>query len=322
MQSSPEPHAESHTGHGRTVAKVILLGEHSVVYGHPAVAVPLHSLHMNATVEPVEGPARLTCLDYDGPVDGAPERLASVVKALDVACAFAGRPTTGLHVSTQADFPPERGLGSSAAAAGAVVRAVLDAADVAASPLELFELTQEAERIAHGRPSGLDALTTAAPGPVYFRDGVGSTFEMDLAAWIVIADSGVTGRTRETVGDLRRRYDADPQGVGPLLDELGEIADGAVADLRAGDVDALGARMDAAQHLLADLGVSDDRLDALTAAARAAGAVGAKLTGGGRGGCVIALARTAGDAAAIAGALTEAGASDTWIHAPHLQEEA
>ncbi|MDN6259428.1 MAG: mevalonate kinase, partial [Corynebacterium sp.] len=245
MQSSPEPHAESHTGHGRTVAKVILLGEHSVVYGHPAVAVPLHSLHMNATVEPVEGPARLTCLDYDGPVDGAPERLASVVKALEVACVFAGRPTTGLHVSTQADFPPERGLGSSAAAAGAVVRAVLDAADVAASPRELFELTQEAERIAHGRPSGLDALTTAAPGPVYFRDGVGSTFEMDLAAWIVIADSGVTGRTRETVGDLRRRYDADPQGVGPLLDELGEIADGAVADLRAGDVDALGDRMDA-----------------------------------------------------------------------------
>lgn len=321
MKTSRAPH----TGHGRTVAKIILFGDHSVVYGRPAVAVPLHSLHMTATVEPAaspDEPSTLTCLGWSGPLTEAPDRLASVVKAVEVASQFAGKPSTGLHVSTQSDFPPERGMGSSAAAAGAVVRAVLDARHVAASPAELFDLTQEAERIAHGRPSGLDALTTASPTPVYFREGEGSALDMDLAAWIVIADSGVQGSTREAVGDVRRRYEEAPDTVVPLLDQLGTIAEDAAADLRTGDVDALGRKMDDAHRLLVDLGVSDDRLDALSAAARDAGAVGAKLTGGGRGGCVIALARTGEDAARVAAALTAAGASGTWIYAPHLEEAA
>ncbi|MEJ6549676.1 mevalonate kinase [Corynebacterium sp. USCH3] len=307
------------------MAKVILFGEHSVVYGHPAVAVPLHNLHMTATVErsatPTD-PSTLNCLDWHGSLDAAPAQLASVVEAVEVATDFAGHPDTGLHVTTQADFPPERGLGSSAAAAGAVIRAVLDAYGVPASPQQLFDLTQEAERIAHGHPSGLDALTTASPAPVYFRDGAGTALDMNLTAWIVIADSGQQGSTRETVGDVRRRYERAPESTGALLDRLGAIADGAVHDLRTDDAAALGQKMDDAQQLLADLGISSPRLDALTAAARDAGAFGAKLTGGGRGGCVIALARTREDADRIAAALTGAGASGTWIHAPHSEEVA
>lgn len=321
VKSSREPHV----GHGRTVAKVILFGEHSVVYGHPAVAVPLHNLHMTATVErsatPTD-PSTLNCLDWHGPLDAAPAQLASVVEAVEVATGFAGHPDTGLHVTTRADFPAERGLGSSAAAAGAVIRAVLDAYGVPASPQQLFDLTQEAERIAHGHPSGLDALTTASPAPVYFRDGAGTALDMNLTAWIVIADSGAQGSTRETVGDVRRGYETSPAQVGALLDQLGAIAERAAEDLRTGDVSALGEKMDDAHRLLAELGVSDDRLDAMTGAARDAGAVGAKLTGGGRGGCIIALARTADDAARIADSLTGAGASGTWIYAPHLEEAA
>ncbi|WP_420099528.1 mevalonate kinase [Corynebacterium sp.] len=307
------------------MAKVILFGEHSVVYGYPAVAVPLHNLHMTATVErsaTPTAPSTLNCLDWHGPLDAAPAQLTSVVEAVEVATGFAGHPDTGLHVTTQADFPPERGLGSSAAAAGAVIRAVLDAYDVQASPQQLFDLTQEAERIAHGHPSGLDALTTASSAPVYFRDGAGTALDMNLTAWIVIADSGAQGSTRETVGDVRRGYETSPAQVGALLDQLGAIAEGAAEDLRTGDVSALGEKMDDAHRLLAELGVSDDRLDAMTGAARDAGAVGAKLTGGGRGGCIIALARTADDAARIADSLTGAGASGTWIYAPHLEEAA
>lgn len=307
------------------MAKVILFGEHSVVYGHPAVAVPLHNLHMTATVRhaaAVTAPSTLNCLDWHGPLDAAPAQLASVVEAVKVATGFAGHPDTGLHVTTQADFPPERGLGSSAAAAGAVIQAVLDAYGVPASPQQLFDLTQEAERIAHGHPSGLDALTTASSAPVYFRDGAGTALDMNLTAWIVIADSGAQGSTRETVGDVRRGYETSPEQVGALLDQLGAIAEGAAEDLRTGDVSALGEKMNDAHRLLAELGVSDDRLDAMTGAARDAGAVGAKLTGGGRGGCIIALARTGDDAARIADSLTDAGASGTWIYAPHLEKAA
>lgn len=305
------------------MAKVILFGEHSVVYGLPAVAVPLLSLRMAAYVEPAGADAgTLTSLGWSGERADVPDRLAAVARAVDVATAFVGHPDARLHVRTESDFPPQRGLGSSAAAAGAVVRAVLDAYDVDATPQQLFDLTQDAERIAHGNPSGLDALTTASPTPVHFQGGVTTALEMNLQAWIVIADSGVEGSTREAVAEVRRQYEASPERTGVLLDTLGEITTGAVGDLGTGDVAALGEKMTGAHHVLVELGVSDDRLDALTVAALDAGAAGAKLTGGGRGGCVIALTATASDADRVAAALEKAGATATWQYAPHLQEVA
>ena len=120
-------------GQGRTWAKAILLGEHSVVYGHPAVAVPLHDLQMQATATPVSGPSTLNSLGYHGPMDESGSHFACVVRAFDAAREFAGCPGQCFEITTHSDFPHERGLGSSAAAAGAVIRAVLDACQRAAS---------------------------------------------------------------------------------------------------------------------------------------------------------------------------------------------
>ena len=313
-------HSFPHDGSGETWAKIILFGEHSVVYGHPALALPLHSLRMHADVRPIAGPTVLRSLGYAGPLADAGPRFAGVARAVEVALDYAGHPGAGLDIATSSDFPPERGLGSSAAAAGAVIRAVLNAFDIEAGGQELFELTQEAERVAHGRSSGLDAVATAARGPIHFHSGRMNLVRMDLAAHIVVADSGIHGSTRSAVSGVRRRYEHDHEHIGETLVGLGDLARRAVRDVRAGDALALGDEMNTAQRLLRRLGVSNSRLDALNRAAIEAGALGAKLTGGGLGGCVIALAGTEMVAERVRSALRRAGAVHTWVHSPQPTE--
>ncbi|WP_250310134.1 mevalonate kinase [Gardnerella sp. Marseille-Q2328] len=336
------------SGYGETCAKVILFGEHSVVYGHSAVALPLKNLRMRATVvrcnsvdsdisatnetsatsvtsttsvtfatgESTPNPdsqITLSCLGFTGKLSDIPPRFSSIRAAIREALKFAKWNGEPLHVTTKSDFPPERGLGSSAAAAGAVIRAILDYYGARASDDELFELTQAAERVAHGCSSGLDATATSASWPVRFKCGEFSRMDICMRAWLVLADSGCKGMTRSTVEGLRARLDAHPDEVGVQLDNLGAIAAEAEADLALGRVESMGVRMTRAHKILADLGVSTPQLDKLVRVACEHGALGAKLTGGGGGGCVIALADTAAAAERISAALREAGACGTWI---------
>ena len=331
-------------GYGETCAKVILFGEHSVVYGYSAIALPLKNLRMRATVTgcdlaggetaccetcetcaeipesadstiPLNSDSRITlsCLDFNGKLSEVPPRFSSVRTAIHAALEFAGRVGDSLHVVTESNFPPERGLGSSAASAGAVIRAILDYYKIRASENEIFALTQSAERVAHGRPSGLDATATSASWPVRFSSGEFSRMEINMRAWLILADSGCKGMTRVTVDALRARMDAKPDAVKNQLDELGTIANQAADDLALGRAADMGARMTRAHRILADLGVSTPQLDKLVRAALDHGALGAKLTGGGGGGCVIALADTETAAEQVGAALREAGACGTWI---------
>lgn len=322
------------SGYGETCAKVILFGEHSVVYGYSAIALPLKNLRMRATVTgrdlageenagcetgetsiPLNSDSRITlsCLDFNGKLSEVPPRFSSVRTAIHAALEFAGRVGDSLHVATESNFPPERGLGSSAASAGAVIRAILDYYKIRASEDEIFALTQSAERVAHGRPSGLDATATSASWPVRFSSGEFSRMEINMRAWLILADSGCKGMTRVTVDALRARMDEQPDAVKNKLDELGAIANQAADDLALGRAADMGARMTRAHRILTDLGVSTPQLDKLVRAALDHGALGAKLTGGGGGGCVIALADTEAAAEQVSAALRAAGACGTWI---------
>lgn len=322
------------SGYGETCAKVILFGEHSVVYGYSAIALPLKNLRMRATVTgrdvsceetagcetadstiPLNSDSRITlsCLDFNGKLSEVPPRFSSVRTAIHAALEFAGHVGDSLHVATESNFPPERGLGSSAASAGAVIRAILDYYKIRASEDEIFALTQSAERVAHGRPSGLDATATSASWPVRFSSGEFSRMEINMRAWLILADSGCKGMTRVTVDALRARMDEQPDAVKNKLDELGAIANQAADDLALGRAADMGARMTRAHRILVDLGVSTPQLDKLVRAALDHGALGAKLTGGGGGGCVIALADTEAAAEQVSAALRAAGACGTWI---------
>ena len=314
-------HSSIREGHGQTWAKAILLGEHSVVYGHPAVALPLQDLRMRATATPTSGASTLSSLDYSGPVNQAGARFASVARAFEVAREFSGCLDQAFEIVTVSDFPHERGLGSSAAAAGAIIRSVLDASEREAGADELFALTQMAEQIAHGKPSGLDAAATCSPCPIRFQGGQMRPLSQRMSnASLIIADSGVHGSTREAVGGLRRRYENDPDNIGPRINRLGALTQNAITALDQADAPTLGAAMDEAHTVLAELSLSLPVLDDLAEAARAAGALGAKLTGGGLGGCVIALVIGEPAARRVRAALERAGAPATWNYRMRISE--
>jgi mevalonate kinase len=315
-----------HMGYGEAWAKVILMGEHSVVYGYPAVAAPLPSLKMRAWVTPV-GLRETSCvgtlkaLNYEGSLSAAGDRFGGLECAVKVATEFAGCPGLAFDVVTDSSFPAGRGMGSSAASAGAVIRAILDACDVRASEQEILRLTNEAEVITHGNPSGLDAVTTCSHDIVTFQSGQMQYMSVDLPAYLVIADSGIAGSTREAVGNVRRADDKNHAYVRSVMDELGELALASETDLEFGAVNMLGERMNRAHELLSQLDVSHPLVDHLVDAARDAGADGAKMTGGGLGGCLIALAENADTAQNVSRALLREGACKAWIHSLGAQSD-
>ncbi|WEV73864.1 mevalonate kinase [Bifidobacterium sp. ESL0798] len=345
-----------HMGYGETWAKVILMGEHSVVYGYPAVAAPLLSLKMRAWVTPVASmqnnaesiydtlktPNRyaagsrssrtvisdfrhsadssqkpcgtLKALNYQGSLSDAGSRFGGLERAVKVATEFAGYPGLAFDVVTDSSFPAGRGMGSSAASAGAVIRAILDACDVKTSEQQILKLTNEAEIITHGNPSGLDAATTCSRDLVAFESGDIEKMHVDMPAYLVIADSGIAGSTREAVGNVHQEDERDHAHIKSVMDELGELARASETDLELGTVAMLGERMNRAHGLLNELNVSHPLVNHLVDAARTAGASGAKMTGGGLGGCLIALAADEQSAKNVKRTLLHEGAHEVWIH--------
>ncbi len=301
------------SGSATASGKVILFGEHAVVYGHPAIALPVTALTVRADARRTTTPSTLHSDLFSGPLDDAPERLHPTATAVRAALAAVDAGDAHVELRIRSDIPAERGVGSSAAVAAAVVGAVAAAFGASLDDERHHELVQIAERAAHGTPSGLDARAVRAHGPIWFRRGVVEQLPVGAPLTFVIADTGVRGRTGQAVAGVRERRAREPERIDGAIAALGALAVAARDDLARGDIGALGAGMDRAHALLDEIGVGDPALDRLVAAARGAGALGAKLTGGGRGGCVLALAADAASAAPLADALRAAGATDVWI---------
>jgi mevalonate kinase len=278
--------------------KIILLGEHAVVYGYPALAA---ALDRGVTMAPVPTPAGGTMrlelrawnvaitADDDHPVARS---LAAIADALG-----AGRPPMSLVGDAQ--LPPGAGLGSSAALAVAIARALLA---YQKRPVDLATLTRAAgasEAIVHGRPSGVDVALAIAGGIGVFRRTTGLASLAGVPPLRVLV--GPSGAPRSTATMVERVAEATGGKTDDArLRALGGLTDTGTQALLAADAIGLGAAMNRAHDLLGELGVSTPQLDALCAAARAAGAHGGKLTGAGGGGAVIAIAPRDREAAVLA----------------------
>jgi mevalonate kinase len=298
---------------GWACGKVILIGEHAVVHGQPAIAMPFPRVAVKATVCRTDGPLTIASALYQGPLAGAPRALHGIaatiletMKRLDIA-------TTGVSIRLDSTIPPGRGLGSSAAVAAAVVRGLFAYQDLEPAHAELMGLTHIAEVSAHGTPSGIDSEAVVAEAPLWFVKG-STPIPLPAGAplHLVVADSGRMGDTLSAVAAVRAHLQSDPASVHVRLAHLGHLAHAARAALAGGDLERLGCALDEAQAVLADIGVSDEHLEHFIQAARQAGALGAKLTGSGRGGCILALARDPDHAQAVAAALSRAGAHSVW----------
>lgn len=254
----------------RAPGKVILAGEHFVVHGAPALAVPV-SRHVQVEVIRTPGEWRV-----------ADEAMASVRGMLRCL----GEEPESLTVRIDATLPFGSGLGGSAALAVALVRATGED-DVERVRAQAHEL----EKLAHGMPSGIDDTVAAYNKPVrYVRGGAPEVVDVPdgLPLWIGLTPSGAS--TLEAVANVQRLSETRPEFFSALLGEAIELVDAAQISLRHGDWRRLGALMRRNHDLLVDIGVSTPLLNELVDAAMAAGAHGAKLTGGGLGGAMLALA--------------------------------
>jgi mevalonate kinase len=262
---------------GRAPGKVILLGEHSVVYGHPALAA---SIPRYVTVDLV--PAADVRIELPGGIQ-TPFPLLEAAMAMARDAGFSG----AFHARLRSDIPLGSGLGSSAAVGVALARALKPGC----APGEAATLAMRIERVLHGAPSGVDPEACAREGVIFFTRGEPPAVEpVRGAAWLAIALSGIARGTHSTVLPLAERRKSDPR-VDALLGRLGELAREGRELFVSGDLVRLGERFDAAHAVLRELGVSCAELEETVASLRRAGALGTKLTGAGGGGAAIGLAR-------------------------------
>ncbi|WP_086314128.1 mevalonate kinase [Enterococcus sp. 7F3_DIV0205] len=301
-------------GHGQASGKIILMGEHSVVYGEPAIAFPFQETFVSTKVEP-DTTMTIDCHYFSGKLSEVPLQLKSIKEAITQTLVTLQQEDATLKITITSTIPSERGMGSSAATAVAIVRGLFDYFNTLCTPDILLALVNRAEKIAHGNPSGIDAAATSGHEPLFFIKGHPlETFPMNVSnAFLIVADTGIKGQTRAAVRDVAHLFEQDKQAVSQHITELGRLTKLAKKVILADDVLTLGNVMNQAQEQLKALTVSNDQLDELVAAALKNGALGAKLTGGGRGGCMIALADSKTQAEKIAAALEETGAKATWI---------
>ena len=283
-------------------AKVILFGEHFVVYGEPAIVL---AIDKRVTVSAnIRSDQKIFIKSEDISISGFfkdelffPERggseaeeklkpIYAVAKEIIKRCHV----NSGVNIDIKSSIPIAAGLGSSAAVSAASAAALYSLFEYDATNDDIFQTALDAEKLVHGNPSGIDpAISTYGGILQYQKSKPIQRLEINIDLPLIIGNTGKERSTGELVGkvsSLRRRY---PTIVEKVIKAGGEIAKRSLKALSDGDLKTLGELMNINHELLCALGVSCEELERLVHAARKAGALGAKLTGAGGGGCMIAL---------------------------------
>ncbi|MDQ3007550.1 MAG: mevalonate kinase [Chloroflexota bacterium] len=315
--------------------KIILFGEHAVVYGRPALAIPVTQVHADVEVSDSARPgiwihapdvnlhAELNTLPSDHPLASVIHNFLFLFPHLNPSPSGRGAGGEGrfpnLEIKISSTIPVASGLGSGAAVTVALTRALSAFLARPMTDEEINAFAYEIEKLHHGTPSGIDNTVVTYARPVYFvkqstspfeRGSRGErieTFRVGTPFTIVIGDTGISAPTKESVGDVRKLWEADKTKWDIVFDRVGRITEEARKNIESGKWEMLGELMDQNHRLLQEMTVSSPELDRLVSAARRAGALGAKLSGGGRGGNMIALVNV-NLAESVARSMLEAGA--------------
>jgi len=285
-------------------AKVILFGEHFVVYGEPAVVLAIDKrayasaqlrederIHISSVNLRVSGTFKGVRFQAEKGGSKALLKLEPVKNAVQQVLERAER-KAGVNVRINSDIPVSAGLGSSAAVATSTITAVSNLLKVELSRDQIFRMAYESERLVHGTPSGIDPAIATYGGTLQFQRGMDFTsLNVETNIPLVIGNTKVGRSTGELVARVRNMKEHYPIISNLIIRTGGKIALDAVEALKKGDLQTVGELMNINHALLCAVGVSHEALERLVYASRKGGALGAKLTGGGGGGCMIALAQ-------------------------------
>jgi len=301
------------TAIGLAHSKLILIGEHAVVHGQPAIAIPFPLIGVETIIEKISGATKIDSAFYHGGLEDAPVPLQGIVKCIRKTLSHLNLGCQGLLIRISSSVPPGKGLGSSASVAISVIRSLFSFANKTYTNKELLDLANIAETHAHGAPSGIDALTITSDSPVWYEKKKPIDYiRLKEDFHFIVADSGRIGDTKSSVESVAQLLKSAPKRMQRKLERLGRLTHEVRHSLEKASKQLLGYLLNEAQDELETLGVSDTGLNHLVNEARRQGALGAKLTGGGNGGCIIALAKDEVHSRYLAEKLRKGGAHAAW----------
>ncbi|AIF68823.1 mevalonate kinase [Palaeococcus pacificus DY20341] len=291
-------------------AKIILFGEHSVVYGKPAIAAAIdlrtyvwasfnEKRAIKIEAKDIKVPGLTVSFSeneiyFESDYGKAAEVLSYVKQAIEIVRDEADKNGKGITVSITSQIPVGAGLGSSAAVAVATIGAVSKLFGLELTPEEVAKLGHKVELLVQGASSGIDPTVSAVGGFLYYQKG--SFEELPVVELpMVVGYTGTSGSTKELVAKVRRNLNDMPDVMQPIIDSMGKVVERAKEIILANydsriKFELLGKLMNINHGLLDAIGVSTKGLSDLVYASREAGAIGAKITGAGGGGCMYALA--------------------------------
>jgi len=281
-----------------TIGKAILFGEHAVVYGYPAIAIPISSLKTTVTIFPTIEESQETII-YESPALGIFERIENLPAqhVLNQALRLFRQdygikkfPSFRLRIDSQ--IPIAAGLGSSASISVGIIKALAQFLDVKLSLQKINDYAFELEKLHHGTPSGIDNTVIGFEKTIFFTKGKEpEPLHSPLPFHFLLINSTIPSLTAVSVMALRKNKENNPAQINALLEEIGTIVFLAKEAFQNGNAVAIGKLMLQNQAILQKLDMSLPELDSMIKLALENGALGAKLSGGGRGGNVIALVK-------------------------------
>jgi mevalonate kinase len=280
-----------HIGYGKT----IILGEHFVVYGLPAIAAAIGDY---TEAEAEKGSKGLELIDNRPATEGYKEKKqGEIQRSMDLILKFMKIDTekTPLRITLSGNLVCASGIGASAALASSVARALSGYFNLNLNDDQINEVAYEGEKGSAGTPSGIDNTASTYGGLMVFRKnlegGPNSIERLSVSnpVEILLVNSGITQETKEVVADVRKLKESDEEAFAKIVEEYRKVFDDGLAALKANDSRGLGEAMNRNQELLRRITVSCPEIEGIVKTALDAGAAGAKLTGTGRGGLVVAL---------------------------------
>lgn len=293
-------------GIGKSHSKIILIGEHSVVYGYPAIAIPLKKIEIECTIEEAK-----SNFFYD--------ETDTLSVAIFTALKYLKKENEKIKYKITSQIPQKRGMGSSAAVSIAAIRAIFNYFGENLEDELLEKLVNTAEIVAHKTPSGLDAKTCLSDKAIRFVKNKGFSYiDLNLDVYLVIADTGIYGNTGEAIQNVKNlgsKAELSLKKLGRLTDEMTRILTGNIENKeeKIKKISKIGEIMTAANTELGKLNITIEKTELFVKTAIENGAAGAKISGGGLGGCVIALAENLEIMEKVKNGFTKCGAENIWV---------